>query len=303
MIYGSGGGPSNEAPCVPPIVFRIRAMTPLDNYFDHGQRPRNMGRMLDAHGTGNIGSIVAGRALRWFVTIEGDRIAASKFQVFACQEQVAAASILSEIIIGKSIADCLHLGHADIAAHIGGLDLAELPPQIWGIAALHDALAHLTDAEGGFTTQLDDPAPEQPLICRCHHVDEPTVKELVRGGAHDLAAITEHSPVGTGCGTCRRDVERLIRETLDAPDPEAAGTGAAISNGAKGRVALMHSIVGLLQPMLAEVEGPSPEIWDLQKNVVILRALPGDWDVLQDRCERLLKDEVDPLLKVEIDVK
>ena len=203
--------------------FTIRSMTPLDSYFDHGQRPRNMGRMLDAHGTGNIGSIVAGRALRWFVTIDGERIAASKFQVFACQEQVAAASILSEIIVGKTIVECLDLGHADIAAAIGGLDIAELPPQLWGIAALHDALAHLGERDG-FVAQLDAPAPEQPLLCRCHYVDEATVKELVRGGAYDLPAITEHSPVGTGCGTCRRDVERLIRETLDAPEPQATAS-------------------------------------------------------------------------------
>ena len=125
-------------------------------------------------------------------------------------------------------------------------------------------------------------------------------QRIARGGAHDLPAITEHSPVGTGCGTCRRDVERIIRETLDAPDPEANAAGSAISNGAKGRIALMHNIVGKLQPLLAEVDGQSPEIWDLNKNVVIIRAGPGDWDVLQDRCERLLKDEVDPLLKVEV---
>ena len=65
----------------------------------------------------------------------------------------------------------------------------------------------------------------------------------------------------------------------------------------------MHNIVGKLQPLLAEVDGQSPEIWDLNKNVVIIRAGPGDWDVLQDRCERLLKDEVDPLLKVEVEIK
>ena len=59
----------------------------------------------------------------------------------------------------------------------------------------------------------------------------------------------------------------------------------------------------MLKPILDAVEGGSPEIWDLQQNTVIIRApTQGDWDVLQDRCERLLKDEVDPLLKVEIAV-
>ena len=122
----------HAAPCLTRRVFTIRGMTPLDSYFDHGQRPRNMGRMLDAHGTGNIGSIVAGRALRWFVTIEGDRIAASKFQVFACQEQVAAAHSL-EIIVGKTIEECHAISHADIAEAIGGLMWPSCRPSSGGL--------------------------------------------------------------------------------------------------------------------------------------------------------------------------
>ncbi|TVR44784.1 MAG: hypothetical protein EA402_06000 [Planctomycetota bacterium] len=273
-------------------------MTPLDTYFDHAQRPRNMGRMLDAHGTGNVGSIVSGRALRFFMSVEGDRVAAAKFQVFACQEQVAAASVLSELVVGKSLEECRNLGHADIAAALGGLEPDQLPPQLWGLAGLKDAIAHLEGSDG-LVARLDTTTSESPLLCRCHGVDEATVKELVRSGAADLPAVQAQSPVGSGCGTCRRDVERVIAEVQDAPAP----TVAASSTGAKGRIALMRAITQQLQDVLAA--HPGCEIWDLQGMQVTIRC-PAEsqdepvWEQLQDRCERRLKDEVDPLLQVSL---
>lgn len=274
-------------------------MTPLDSYFDHGQRPRNMGRMLDAHGTGNVGSIVSGRALRWFITCEGDRVAAAKFQVFACQEQVAAASILSELVVGKTIDECFQLGHAQIAAAIGGLDVHELPPQLWGVAGLRDALAHLNGRDG-LVASLDDEGPGLPLLCRCHGVDEATIKELVRAGAHDIDAVMAQSPAGSGCGTCRRDIERVLAEVLATPTPDPAPQSTV---GAKGRVALMRQITQTLAPLLQAVAGS--EVWDFEGSTVVLRCPPDaperEVEQLQDRCERRLKDEVDPLLQLRIE--
>ncbi|TVR13930.1 MAG: hypothetical protein EA401_05620 [Planctomycetota bacterium] len=281
-------------------------MTPLDQLYDHAQRPRNMGRMLDAHGTGNVGSIVSGRAMRWFLTMEGEHVAASKFQVFACQEQVAAASILSEWVVGKTVEECLQVRHDDLAASLGGLDRDQFPPQLWAVEALHDALAHISGSNG-LVDDLDTLGPDLPLICRCHGTDEATIKELVRGGAHDLAAIQEQSPAGTGCGTCRRDIQVVIDGVVDEPQRPAPSAAAA---GAKGRVALMRRIQEVLQPLIDQAASDgiqAIELWDMRQHQVVLRHHASDAEAalaqLQDRGERLLKDEVDSLLTLTLEAR
>ncbi|MHC5068283.1 MAG: iron-sulfur cluster assembly scaffold protein, partial [Planctomycetota bacterium] len=47
----------------------------------HGREPRNMGRLDGADGTATVGSIMAGRALRWFVRLDGERVAEARYQV------------------------------------------------------------------------------------------------------------------------------------------------------------------------------------------------------------------------------
>lgn len=281
-------------------------MTPLDLLYDHAQRPRNMGRMLDAHATGNVGSIVSGRALRWFLTMDGEQVAAARFQVFACQEQVAAASILSEWVVGKTVEACLRVRHEDLAATIGDLDLDHFPPQLWAVEALHDALAHIAGSNG-LIDDLDTLGPAQPLICRCHGTDEATIKEIVRSGAHDVAAIQEQSPAGTGCGTCRRDIQAVIDGVVAEPQRPAASAAAV---GAKGRVALMRRIQEVLQPLLDQAASAGIaglELWDMRHHQVVLRHQPSDEEAalaqLQDRGERLLKDEVDPLLSLILEAR
>ena len=127
----------------------------LDSYFDHGQRPRNMGRMLDAHGIGNTGSIVAGRALRW-ADHEGENTAAAKSFLPA-----RAVAVHLEIVVGNHRRGPGHR-YQEIAEAVGGLDLAE-PPQLWGVAALHDALAHIAERDGLVAWWIN-PAPRSPAL-------------------------------------------------------------------------------------------------------------------------------------------
>src|SRR4051812_21803240 len=102
-------------------------MTPAELYDDHRRRPRNLGKLANAHAVGDVGSIVAGDALRFYLQLDGERIAAAKFQVFNCQGQVAAASVVSELVVGRSLDQAAELRARDVCVHLGGLDPAELP--------------------------------------------------------------------------------------------------------------------------------------------------------------------------------
>lgn len=48
------------------------------------------------------------------------------------------------------------------------------------------------------------------LICQCMQVERARVIALVEAGA-DLEAIRRQTAAGTGCGTCRPALRRLVR--------------------------------------------------------------------------------------------
>ena len=43
-------------------------MTPTELYDDHARKPRNVGKLLNASAVGDVGSIVVGDALRFYIS-------------------------------------------------------------------------------------------------------------------------------------------------------------------------------------------------------------------------------------------
>jgi nitrite reductase (NADH) large subunit len=58
---------------------------------------------------------------------------------------------------------------------------------------------------GGGSSAIDDPE-----VCNCHHVTESTLVESIRGGCTTLAALSECTQAGTGCGSCRGQLAGLV---------------------------------------------------------------------------------------------
>jgi len=61
---------------------------------------------------------------------------------------------------------------------------------------------------GGSSDPHDD---ENPRICWCWYVDHDRVMAAIRAGATTVEEIGEATRAGTGCGTCRWDLEDLLR--------------------------------------------------------------------------------------------
>jgi len=45
-------------------------MNPVDLLDDHTRRPRNLGKLIGASAVGDVGSIIAGDALRFYVVVD-----------------------------------------------------------------------------------------------------------------------------------------------------------------------------------------------------------------------------------------
>src|SRR5687767_14927726 len=89
------------------------------------KNPRNLGEMKDADAVGTVGSADCGDMLRMWVKFkeEGGRkvIDRATFQTFGCQTAIAVASVATEMLAGKTIAEAQSMSGEELAAPLGAL--------------------------------------------------------------------------------------------------------------------------------------------------------------------------------------
>ena len=95
-----------------------------DKVLDHYENPRNVGTFDDGDqvGTGMVGAPACGDVMKLQIRVENDMIVESKFKTFGCGSAIAASSVATEWIKGKSLNQCVKITNKDIAAHLN------LPP-------------------------------------------------------------------------------------------------------------------------------------------------------------------------------
>jgi nitrogen fixation protein NifU and related proteins len=122
------------------------ARTPMGKYsettMDHVLSPRNGGVMENPHLTGHAGTPGRGAFLVLFLRVEEGRIAAAKYHTVGCGPTIACGSILSELVVGRTIAECRGLTAADLIGALDGGPPGKLHCPAMAIAALQDALGH-----------------------------------------------------------------------------------------------------------------------------------------------------------------
>ncbi|ARE40150.1 Iron-sulfur cluster assembly scaffold protein NifU [Rhodovulum sp. P5] len=128
---------------------------------DHFLNPRNRGVLDDVNALGEAGSVRTGDALRLMLKIERGVIAAARFESTGSGPDIAAASALTELLIGKSTAEARALSYDDVVAALGGLPEEDRSSAENGLAALAAALKD--HAQPPAFRAAKGPRVEQPL--------------------------------------------------------------------------------------------------------------------------------------------
>ena len=79
-----------------------------EKVMDHYRNPRNVGTIDDADAIGVAGSLTCGDQLKIYLKIKDNIVTDAKFQTFGCGSAVASSSMLTEMIIGKTIDEALN---------------------------------------------------------------------------------------------------------------------------------------------------------------------------------------------------
>ena len=111
-----------------------------DILMDHFTAPRNSGPLDAPDATGHAGTPGRGPFLILYLRIQDDRIVAARFQTYGCGPTIACGSMLTEMIDGRPIADCLQLTTDTLIEALDGVPSEKLHSPALAIAALRNAL-------------------------------------------------------------------------------------------------------------------------------------------------------------------
>ena len=98
-----------------------------DKVLDHYEKPRNVGSLDtsdDSVGTGLVGAPECGDVMKLQIKVDDETgmISDAKFKTFGCGSAIAASSLATEWVRGKSITDALELDNTQIVEELS------LPP-------------------------------------------------------------------------------------------------------------------------------------------------------------------------------
>ena len=82
-----------------------------DKVMDHFQNPRNVGKMDDADGVGEVGNAKCGDIMKMYIKVKDGIITDVKFNTFGCGSAIATSSMATELIKGKKVEDALELSN------------------------------------------------------------------------------------------------------------------------------------------------------------------------------------------------
>jgi nitrogen fixation protein NifU and related proteins len=111
-----------------------------ETLMDHFLSPRHTGTMEAPDIVGHVGTIGQGPFMVLYLRIQNDRVSDAKFQTYGCGPTIASGSMLTELIIGQSVHDCLALTPEQLAEALDGIPAEKQHCPALAIAALRDAL-------------------------------------------------------------------------------------------------------------------------------------------------------------------
>ena len=185
-----------------------------DKVQQHFLHPQNVGEIENPEGTGDVGSLSCGDALKLTLRIdETETITDAKFKTFGCASAIASSSVLTEMIKGMKVADAANVTNEDIAEALGGLPKEKMHCSVMGREALEAAIA---DYRGVIL-----PMAEGEVVCECFGVtDLEVIRAVKESDLKSVEEITNFTKAGGGCGKCEGRLRELLVEAR-------SGTGIA----------------------------------------------------------------------------
>jgi len=105
------------------------------------KNPKNVGKMEDATVVASVGSPICGDVVTIYLKINSQEIIEhASFESYGCAANIATASMLTEMVKGKKLAEAWKITWKDVAKEVGGLPSVKFHCGILAAGALKRAI-------------------------------------------------------------------------------------------------------------------------------------------------------------------
>lgn len=181
-----------------------------EDVMEQFHHPRNVGKIDDPDGVGEVGSLACGDALTLMFKLDDEnRIEDVKFQTFGCASAIASSSVLTEMIKGMTLEEAAKVTNKDIVNKLGGLPDQKMHCSVMGQEALEAAIADYYARKGGTAPVIQ----KGQVVCTCFGVTDEEIRKVVH--ENDLTTVeevTNFCKAGGGCGSCKERIAELVEE-------------------------------------------------------------------------------------------
>jgi len=116
---------------------------------DHFLNPRNVGKLENASGVGEVGNPTCGDIMHIEIEVEADTIKDIKFRTFGCAAAIATSSMVTDMVKGKTLDEAEKVTNRTVAEALDGLPPVKMHCSNLAADALHAAIINYR--QGGST--------------------------------------------------------------------------------------------------------------------------------------------------------
>ena len=111
-----------------------------EKVMDHFANPRNVGKLEDASGVGEVGNAKCGDIMKMYIRVEDGIITDVKFNTYGCASATATSPMATEMIKGKPVEEAMALTNRAVAEALEGLPPHKLHCSVLAEEAIKKAL-------------------------------------------------------------------------------------------------------------------------------------------------------------------
>ena len=130
-----------------------------EKVMDHFTNPRNVGKIDDADGIGEVGNAKCGDIMKIYLKIKDNVIVDVKFNRLGCGSAIASSSMATDCIKGKPISQAFELTNKALAEALDGLPAHKMHCSVLAEEAIRAAIKNYYDKNGIAYNKADFPDP------------------------------------------------------------------------------------------------------------------------------------------------
>ena len=119
-----------------------------EKVMDRFTNPRNVGKLENADGIGEVGNAKCGDIMKIYLKIDNGIITDVKFNTFGCGSAIASSSMATELIKGKPLSEALTLTNKAVAEALDGLPAHKMHCSVLAEEAIRSAIKDYYDKNG-----------------------------------------------------------------------------------------------------------------------------------------------------------